>query len=339
MRRTGDTLNVGLLGCGRVCAAFHLPALASLAGARVVAIAEPDESRRRQAARRVPGAAVFDDYRDLLARAELDAVVITLPNPLHAPAALASFARGLHAYVEKPLALDAREGATVIDAWRRSGAVAMIGYNYRFEPQYLEARRLLEQGRLGRLVLMQGLFTTPGHRMPDWKRARAAGGGALLDLVVHHVDLAHWLCGEAPEAVTIDPASRRTEDDTVIVQLRFPSGVRVQLAAALGASETHRFEIVGEEGMLTVEPFQADALRIAGPTLANVRLKRWTGATSALLSPAYWSGKLAGTQWARSFRAALGAFVEGAAAKRQPEPDLQAGQDTLVWLQQAGLRS
>jgi myo-inositol 2-dehydrogenase / D-chiro-inositol 1-dehydrogenase len=136
-------LKVGLVGCGRVAQLVHLNILTRLPGAELVALAECDPDRLKQASRRAPGAVTFADYQELLDFPAVDAVVICLPNALHAEATIAALQHGKHVYLEKPLATNPTDGRRVLEVWRRAGLVGMIGFNYRLNPLYQAARQYI----------------------------------------------------------------------------------------------------------------------------------------------------------------------------------------------------
>ena len=121
-------LKVGLIGCGRIAQYVHLRVLSQVNGARVVALAEADETRLADAAAMVPSAQTFRDYRDLLKCDGIDAVVICLPTGMHAESAVAAFGAGKHVYLEKPIATNRADAEAVMDAWRASGRVGQIGF-------------------------------------------------------------------------------------------------------------------------------------------------------------------------------------------------------------------
>jgi predicted dehydrogenase len=328
-------LRIGLMGCGRIASSIHLPILAGMREVAVTALADTDVSRRQEAARRVREAACFADFADVLSATELDGVIITLPNDLHVRAATAALQRGLHVYLEKPLAPDLLGGREVLTAWRAAGTVGMVGYNYRFLPSYQRAHDLIESGYIGPLVALRSVFCTSRRAVPDWKQRRDRGGGALLDLASHQLELAAWLVGKPPLSVTCDLLSRQTDDDAVLVQLEFPGGVPAQMFAAFGGPELHRFEILGERGRLSVDPYGSDVLETRPATLDHVRLDQFLDAARALASPWYWLRKTAGSHHRTSYRLALRDFVLGALTGRQPQPDLAAGFATLAWIDAA----
>src|SRR5262245_25838070 len=111
-------LKVGLIGCGRISQWVHMGNLARLPNVEIGALAEGDADRREAAAHQVPKAAVFSDYHELLEMRDVDAVIICLPNALHAQAGIAAMERGKHVYLEKPLATSLAEGRRVVEAWR-----------------------------------------------------------------------------------------------------------------------------------------------------------------------------------------------------------------------------
>ena len=187
-------VRVGVIGAGAIAMAHHLPALARAPGATVVAVADPDPGARDRAGRAVD-ADVLDDPGALLARGDLDAVVIGAPSHLHADLATAAAQAGLHAYIEKPVAIDAAGAERVRRAVEAAGTVAVVGLNRRMHPLYRQARRLVARGRIGPLVAAQTIFSEPFDLggMPEWKRDRSTGGGVLLDLASHHLDQLRWL--------------------------------------------------------------------------------------------------------------------------------------------------
>ena len=328
-------LRLGIAGCGRIASSIHLPILAGIPEAKVIALAEPDPARRREAARRMPQAACVEEFAELLSVPELDAVVVTLPTDMHANAAIAAFHRGLHVYLEKPLASSLREGRDVLGAWRKAGTVGMIGYNYRFLPAYQRARDLVRSGHVGPIVVLRSIFSSSRRALPLWKQRRETGGGALLDLASHHLDLAAWVAGSSPLSLTCDLLSRETEDDTALLQVEFAGGVSAQLVATFGGPERHHFEIVGERGGLSIDPYGSEVVEIRGADLERIRFNRFLDGSKALISPRYWLSKVTGSLSHLSYLNALRCFVQGAIVGQQPQPDLEAGCVTLAWLDAA----
>jgi predicted dehydrogenase len=248
-----ELIRIGLVGCGQISLAIHLKLLARLPGVRVTAIAEPIEERRRAAQGLVPGALAFADCRDVLAQPDIDAVVLALPTGLHAAAAIAAFEAGKHVFLEKPLATRLEDGRAVLAAWRASGRIGMIGFNYRFNRLHREVKRLLGDRRLGRPVAVRSIFSSARRPLEGWKRERASGGGVLLDLASHHFDLARFHLGTDIEEVTCLLQSVESEDDTAATQLRLNDGLLMQSFFSHAASDEDRFEVYCERGSVIAD--------------------------------------------------------------------------------------
>ena len=315
-------LNVGLLGCGRIARLKHLSVLAGLPQVNVVALAEMDAGRRTEAMRHAPQATPYADYRDLLAQSEAEAVVICLPTTHHAAAAVAAFEAGKHVYLEKPIALSIDEAEGVVAAWRRAGTAGMIGFNFRFSPLYREARRLIQAGTLGTPVMARSVFSAAARDLPGWKRQRHTGGGVLLDLASHHVDLARYLFDEEIEGVQAHLTSVRSEEDTAAVQMRLRSGLVVQSSFSMSSVNDHRFEVYGDEGRLTVDRYGAPDVELVRPSAEQDRRQRLRRMDPRLL--------LHTPDYQRPFHDALAAFAEAALAGRQATPDLLDGYHSLA---------
>jgi myo-inositol 2-dehydrogenase/D-chiro-inositol 1-dehydrogenase len=309
-----------------------------LQGVEVVAIAEKDAVRRRELGRRLPAATVFDDFETLLAEAEIDAAVITLPNLLHVAAAVAAFARGLHIYLEKPMAPTLAAAREVVAAWRAAGTTGMIGFNYRFGSMQREARRLVAEGRIGRVVAVKTVFSAGARVLPDWKRRRETGGGALLDLALHHLDLLPWLLQSDPAAISCHLRSVHSEDDTAVVGLELRNGVVAQILATISAVDDDRIEIYGDEGRLVVDRYRNDRVVVHPTNLERVRMLQLSNAARSLVGFAYWRRKLPGGIPEASFREALQEFSRAAQAGRAVTPDLEDGLRS-IFLLEAAMRS
>ena len=246
-------LRIALLGCGAGALRHHLPILARMPDARLAAVAEPDPARRNAALALAPGARGYADWREALAGSDVGAAIVCLPSADHAEATLDALAHGHAVYVEKPLATTLADADRVATVWRSSGLVGMTGFNYRFIRLYDAARRAIAAGDLGGLISVRTTFTLARPALPDWKRSRAAGGGALLDLGSHHVDLVFWLFGHRIRTAFAELGSRRTEEDTALVQLALEDGPGIQCLFAFGGSDRERFEIEAERGRMIVD--------------------------------------------------------------------------------------
>jgi predicted dehydrogenase len=266
-------VRVGLLGCGRISRIFHLRTLQHLAGGELVAIADMDTARLAEAAAVAPDAATFEGYRDLLEHPDVEAVVVALPTALHPDAAVAAFELGKHVYVEKPLAPTASEAAPVVEAWRRAGTVGAMGYVFRFHPVYRDLARAIDACSVGEVVAVRTSFGSASRDLPDWKRARATGGGALVDLASHHVDLLRFLFGREVVEVGAIVRSVKSEDDTALLELVLEGGLVVQTFASATAVQEDRVEVYGTRGKLVADRF-GRTLEVSGHSHSSSRSHR-----------------------------------------------------------------
>jgi predicted dehydrogenase len=245
---------------------------------RLAAICGRDKAAAEAAAGRLGWAAAETDWRALIARDDVQLVDIAAPGDLHAPIAIAALAAGKHVLCEKPLANTLAEAeamrAAADDAYPR-GARAMVGFNYRRVPALALARRLVEQGRIGRLrhfraVYLQDWLADADAPMTWRMRAERAGSGALGDLGAHVVDLARYLTGDELTGVCAlsetfvrerpladGPGSGTvTVDDAVLFTGRLASGALASFEVtryATGRKNGLRVELNGSAGSLAFD--------------------------------------------------------------------------------------
>ncbi|MGI8476947.1 MAG: Gfo/Idh/MocA family protein [Thermomicrobiales bacterium] len=327
-------LRVGVIGCGMIAQRVHLPILTGLPDVEVTALAEPDPQRRAEAAALAPTAATYADYSDLLAAADVDAVVVCLPSALHASAAIAALAAGKHLYLEKPLATDLDEGRGVLEAWRRAGTVGMIGFNYRFNRLYEELRGHVQSAGtdgVGEVVAVRSVFSTATSPQ-DWRQTRQAGGGALLDLASHHVDLVRFLLDREVHRVFAALQSRRGEGDVAMLELLLDGGAPVQSLFSLSTVEEDRIEIYGRSGKLAVDRYLSPTVQRTGPTLRGARMERLAGGLRSVRHGAYTLERIRAPGNEPSYGTALRRFVVAALADRPDlgTPDLFDGYQSLA---------
>ncbi len=199
-------LRFGLIGSGFMGRA-HSIALHSVAATfgadyrvECAVLADHSLQQAQQAAPALGFERATGDWRELVADPQIDVVDICTPNHLHAEMALAALAAGKHVYCEKPLALDVRESATIVDAAKRAGVRTAIGFNYICNPMVQLAREIIRSGEIGEIVGFGGHYVEDymcDPRSPfTWRcERRLAGAGALADLGSHLINLGHVLLG------------------------------------------------------------------------------------------------------------------------------------------------
>jgi predicted dehydrogenase len=328
-------LKVGLIGCGSIAQLVHLNNLKRMQNLDLTALAEPDHGRREQARCQVPGAIALNDYEDLLALPEVEAVMICSPNALHAAAAIAALERGKHVYLEKPLATNLKEARSILKAWLNSGLIGMIGYNYRFNALYQSVRQQVQSGRLGELVSVRTTFCTKSWSFSAWKRKREDGGGVLLDLALHHIDLVRFIFGQPISGVFAKTWSRKSDDDSAAMQLELANGLLVQSLFSMGTVDEDRFEIYGHEGKLVVDRHCSLKMEISKRHPGTSRLERLRrGLQSFITSPYLWK-RIIASSLEPSYAEALAHFVVAVQEKQPASPDFMDGYISLAIVEAA----
>jgi predicted dehydrogenase len=296
-----------------------LPILATLAGARVAALADPDGAQLAAASKIAPGAATFAGARQLLASADVDAVIISTSNAFHAECALAALDAGRHVYIEKPLALSVAQGRAVLDAAAARKLVAVMGFNYRFNPLYRRVREIVRSGTLGQVVAVRSVFTTKSTDVPAWKRDRATGGGGvLLDLASHHVDLVRFLLGREIAEAHAGTRSIRFPGDTASLRLTLDDGALVDSLFSLSSTDDDRFEILGTRGRLAMDRYRGWDVQVTHAGAETSRAKRIVATLKSLRHAGHLLNKARSVAGEPSFAAALGDFVAAIAGNGRP---------------------
>lgn len=227
-------LNVAVLGLGRIGPA-HARAVSQTSGARLVAIADIDEAKRATTVAEYQGVEGVADYRDLLARDDIKAVVIALPHWLHAQAAIDAARAGKHILIEKPLATSVAECDAILAAVKASQVQLMVGHTQHISPVQRVVKRALEEGRIGQLIMgidQWNKIYNPDTR-PAWMMDRAKGGGMQLMDGVHMIDRVLWHVDSQP--VSVKAMLRAAThphypcDDTSQAFIEFANGVVVTI--------------------------------------------------------------------------------------------------------------
>ena len=322
-------LNVGLIGCGWLGQEVHLRLLKQMPEVELIALAEPDMQRRVEISRSLPKAAALQNYRDLLTMAEVEAVIICVPPALHAEVAVAALEHGKHVYLEKPIATSLVEAQRVVTAWRNTGLVGMIGFNYRFNVLYQAARQQIQAGRLGVPLGVRSVFSIPRRSLPAWKETRSSGGGVLLELASHHVDLVRFFFKQEVDTVFAELRSQRSEHDNAGVQLQLTEGLLIQSFFSFSAIDEDRFEIYGQAGKLMVDRYRSLDVEFTEPGTEFSLRSRIARRLQSFANIQYPFKKLFAPWNEPSYREALSRFVMAVRGEGAATPDLLDGYRSL----------
>ena len=294
-------IGIGIIGCGGIVLQNHLPGLALCPEARLAALCDTNPAVLQKAGEHTGITALYANYIDLLARADVNAVIIATPNFTHAPIAMAAIAAGKHLLCEKPIAMNFDEAREMFHAAERAGVRHMTAFTYRFVPAMRYMSHLVQSGFIGEPYHFRSCRLQDwGTRALGWRQvAKLAGTGELGDMLSHRIDYGNLLIGPIKRLVA---EMRRFHDvrggqpsdleDWVAVIAEFhrnrASGVLESSKVATGRGEGIKSqdycEVNGTEGSLVFQlerPLELQVTKRTESTLRTVAVPeeflKWPG--------------------------------------------------------------
>jgi myo-inositol 2-dehydrogenase / D-chiro-inositol 1-dehydrogenase len=252
-------VRVGVIGCGRVTAHRHLPALSRIPNAEIVALADCDPTLLKDVADRFRVPHRYPDVRTLLDKTSVDVIAVCVPVELHAEVALAALDAKKHVFIEKPLSVDLEQADLIREQAVRANCKVLVGFNFRWHRLIRQAQELMEQGAVGQVEMIRTVFAS-AHETSEWQMRRCSGGGALFDQAIHLFDLWRFLLKSEVAEVFATSRSGPWEDETAMVTARLTNGVLATAACSERTGENNEVEIYGRRGRLHVSCYRFDGL-------------------------------------------------------------------------------
>jgi len=229
-----EKLRVGIIGCGGIANGKHMPSLAKCPEVEMVAFCDLIEERAKAAAAKygVPGAKTYVDYRDLIARDDIDVVHVCTTNDAHAPITVDALKSGKHVMCEKPMAKDVAGARAMLAAYKESGKKLTIGYQGRFRPEAMHLKQLADEGVFGEIYYAKALAVRR-RAVPTWGSfldKEKQGGGPLIDIGTHALDLTLWVMNNYEPAMAVG-------------SVYYKLGKRENAANAWGPWDPKKFEV------------------------------------------------------------------------------------------------
>jgi len=260
----------------------------------MAALCGRDEAGVSAAAKQFGWDGYTTDWRELVKRDDIDLIDINAPSDAHKDIAIAAAAAGKHLFCEKPLALTLADSREMLQAAEQAGVKHMVGFNYRFAPAVQLAKKLVDEGRLGRIFHFRAWFLQDWIIDPEfplvWRlQKEVAGSGSHGDLGAHLIDLAHFLVGDMNEVIGMNetfikerpipssmtglsakgskdaPRGRVTVDDATLFLTKFANGALGSFEAtrfAAGHRCTNSFEINGSKGSVKFDFERMNELQV-----------------------------------------------------------------------------
>ncbi|MFC1590075.1 Gfo/Idh/MocA family protein [Candidatus Omnitrophota bacterium] len=255
-------VKIGIVGCGKITERASLPNIMNYPKAEVRCLCDIEIEKTKQAIDKfgLKGVDVTKDWKELVKRADIDAVFVNTPNYLHEEMTAGAAEAKKHILVEKPITISVKAADNMIKKAADNGVFLMVEQTQRFDPVHQAAKKFVESGKLGKINMIRGRI---GHAGPEyWSEGKGhwfynkkfSGGGAMIDVGVHILDLVRWLSGKQVDEVSANIRTVEKDvpvDDNGSVLLRFTDGTIGHFEASW---TTRPYEVLtyiyGENGKL-----------------------------------------------------------------------------------------
>ncbi len=309
-------LNIGIIGAGRI-GKVHMQSITyNVPTAKVLGITDVFKDGLQELADKYGIEKVYEDYKEMLADKDIDAVLVCSSTDTHADISIEAAKAGKHVFCEKPVDLTPEKVQAVIDAVAEAGVKLQVGFNRRFDHNFAHVRNLINDGKVGNLELIK--ITSRDPEPPPAEYA-AVSGGMFLDMTIHDFDMARFLAGSdvtevyASATCLVDPAIGEAGDvDTAIINLKFANG-------ALGVIDNSRRAAYGYDQRIEVFG-PLGAAMASNDTPTNVTVMNSDGVTTD--KPLYFFLE----RYMQSFRDEMVQFVD---AVLNDKPTPTTGNDGL----------
>jgi predicted dehydrogenase len=295
-----------------------------LPGCQLVACADTVPERAEALARTVPGVTAAGDWRAVLQRPDVDAVIVATTHNALAEIALAAINAGKHVLVEKPAARRASELDQVLAAAREHDVRVRVGFNHRYHRAFRKAREIVESGALGGLLYVRGRYGhggRPGYEK-EWRaKPELSGGGEMIDQGMHLIDLARWFLGDFVDVQGFAHTyfwPMPVEDNGFLLLRTARRQVAFLHASCTEWKNTFSFEVFGQGGKLEVRGLGGS---YGIERLTHYRMLPQMGPPET----ASWEYPMGDTSWAVEFAE----FVEDVRLRREPAASLHDAQAAL----------
>jgi predicted dehydrogenase len=260
----GPVLRVAIMGLGnygtRVAEAMRSCQMARLVG---LISGTPSKVAAWQTRYQIPDKNCYnyDNFDRIKDNPDIDAVYVITPNGLHHDQVIRVAKAGKHVICEKPMAVNAREGAEMIAACRDAHVKLLVGYRMHFEPHTLEVIRMRVAGEFGKILFFQGLSGFIVGDPQQWRLNKAlSGGGSLMDIGIYSINGSRYMIGEDPVWVTAEETKNNPDkfkegvDETIQFQLGFPGGAVASCLSTYSMNNLDSFFLDGTSGFAQLQP-------------------------------------------------------------------------------------
>jgi predicted dehydrogenase len=250
----------GVLGVAKIAVEKVIPAMQRGQLTEVVGIASRSLGKAQQAASKLHLAKAYGSYEELIADPEIDAIYNPLPNHLHVPLSIKALEAGKHVLCEKPIALTAAEGQLLVEAGARFPHLKLMeAFMYRHHPQWVMAKKLVQEGQIGRPLTIQTVFSYFNSDANNIRNVPEWGGGGLMDIGCYPISLSRFLFGEPDRVIgELEYHPEYKTDHIASAILHFSDNRTSTFTCSTQMTPYQRVGIFGTSGRIEIEiPFNA----------------------------------------------------------------------------------
>jgi len=314
----GSEVGLGLIGAGAIGRVHASNIHGNIKGARLAAVADVDT----KAANSVAGdAKVYSDYHEMIKDPSVDGIIVCTPPFLKMDITKAASEAGKAVFCEKPITVNLEDSDRMLELVKKGGIKFQVGYQRRFDLSYMKARKAMESGELGRLLLLKEHNRDPPGPILGWSTIPAKSGGIFLDTTSHDFDAVRWLSGSEVErvyaegaALVYDELGKNGDFDTTTVVMRLSNGALAYVDSCYNTvyGFDARVEMLGTKSAVAVD--------MGEKSFAHVR-------TAAGTSNEYFDGFA--SRWAQAYRDEIVDFADCIRTGRDVRVSAEDGREAL----------
>ena len=257
-----EKVKIGVIGLGGVAQLVHLPNLTKIPNVDLTAVAEINKSRRQIISDKFNVKQIYSNHKEMLSKSDVEAVIIATPTSTHTEIAIDCLNAGKDVLVEKPLAISHQEAKKIVDVAKKNKKKLMVGMNLRYRPDTMLLRSFINTNEIGEPFYIKCGWIRKQSSNEKWfTKKQESGGGVIIDLGIHLLDLALWLL-DYPEISSVSTQNffhntKNVEDTSInCIKCKNSAVINLEVSWSLPIEKDHFFlDVYGTKGSFSSNPF------------------------------------------------------------------------------------